>query len=136
MAKKKFHPSVDKLLKLFLIVVLLIAGLKLFIANPWDKKEAEGDNKTSLTTREDFVKCLKESGLIMYGVNTCEYCQQQKKMFGSQFEELNFVNCEFERELCESKGITVYPIWEMGTKRAIGIQNFTQLSELANCPQP
>ena len=46
------------------------------------------------------------------------------------------MNCQFEKEICESKGISAYPVWEINEKRAIGIQNFEQLSQLANCPQP
>jgi hypothetical protein len=134
MPKKKLNPKLDKFLKVFMVLVLVVVSFKVIVANSWEK-EAEGDNKNVAATREDFVNCLKESGLIMYGSNSCEYCRQQKKMFGSQFEELNYVNCEFEKDLCESKGITVYPVWEIGTQRAIGIQNFEQLSQLANCPQ-
>ena len=134
MPTKKLNPKLDKFLKVFMVLVLVVVSFKVIVANSWEK-EAEGDNKNVAATREDFVNCLKESGLIMYGSNSCEYCRQQKKMFGSQFEELNYVNCEFEKDLCESKGITVYPVWEIGTQRAIGIQNFEQLSQLANCPQ-
>lgn len=142
MPNKKLNPKLEKFLKIFIVLVLILASFKFIVAQQWPADEGsksvlteQGDNKTAATTREDFVNCLKESGLIMYGSNSCEYCRQQKKMFGSQFEELNFVNCEFEKDLCESKGITAYPVWEIGTQRAIGIQNFEQLSQLANCPQ-
>ncbi|MGL5830876.1 MAG: hypothetical protein ACRCZE_01880 [Candidatus Altimarinota bacterium] len=136
MAKKKLNPKLDKFLKIFIVMVLVVVSFKVMVANQWEENEVEGDNKTLTTTREDFVMCLKESGLIMYGDNTCEFCRQQKKMFGSQFEELNYVNCQFEKEICESKGISAYPVWEINEKRAIGIQNFEQLGQLTNCPQP
>lgn len=120
----------DALLKVFLVVVILLFVLKLMFI------EESNEPPVSVQSRTNFAKCLNESGVIMYGVDTCEYCETQKKMFGDDFKEIAYVNCDFSTEQCLSKGITAYPVWQIETKRLVGIQTFSLLAEVTGCEEP
>lgn len=130
---KKVSPKVnlDLLLKIFLIVAVLLVGLKMLLTN-------QGSDQASLalSDKERFAICLMEKGVVMYGVDTCEYCQLQKKMFGSSFERINYINCDFEQQVCQAKAITKYPVWEIDGKQSLGIQTFDQLGAATGCAVP
>jgi thioredoxin-related protein len=125
---KKFNT--DLLLKIFLVVAVLLAGVKLLLSNE------NGQASLELSDKQKFAICLMEKGVIMYGVDTCEYCQIQKKMFGSSFEKINYINCDFEQEICQAKAITKYPVWEISGKQSLGIQTFDQLGSATGCVVP
>ncbi len=125
--------SFSNLLKLFLLIIVLLAGLKLLLAPDTVSDESLDD---AVPTRQSFSKCLNERGVIMYGVDTCEYCETQKKMFGLDFQEILYVNCGFETEQCNKKGITRYPVWQIGDKLLPGIQTFISLARETGCRIP
>jgi hypothetical protein len=82
---------------------------------------------------EDFVKCLNNSGAVMYGTSWCHYCQQQKTMLAPYFEYITFVDCDMNVELCRSKGVTGYPTWIIQNKSESGLQEISQLETLSGC---
>jgi thioredoxin-related protein len=95
----------------------------------------------------EFSKCLKESGLVMYGSMTCSVCKRQKEIFGSAFEEVGEVECHPDgdnpqTELCLQKDITKTPTWILQDtqgeelERKEGYQDFEALAELTGCGAP
>lgn len=78
-------------------------------------------------------KCLSEKGAIMYGSDSCENCTNQKKLFGGDFINVNYVNCEFSYDECRKKGISVYPVWVLNNQILVGTQTLTALSKFAGC---
>jgi hypothetical protein len=56
---------------------------------------------------------LSRSGAIMYGVNSCHYCQSQKQRFGSTaWPKINYVECAGNgATLCNKAKIRVTPTW-------------------------
>jgi hypothetical protein len=56
---------------------------------------------------------LKRTGAIMYGLNTCHYCQSQKQRFGSiAWPKINYVECVGNgAALCNKAKIRVTPTW-------------------------
>ncbi|EKD93829.1 MAG: hypothetical protein ACD_28C00052G0004 [uncultured bacterium] len=81
-----------------------------------------------------FAHCLSRNDMIMYGTDWCPHCQEQKEMFGAAFEFIDYVNCDFNKELCEAKNVTKYPTWYSGEvffKQ--GVQPFSVLGEEAEC---
>jgi hypothetical protein len=56
---------------------------------------------------------LRKTGAIMYGVNTCPYCQSQKQRFGSTaWPKINYVECVGSGvALCNQAKIQVTPTW-------------------------
>lgn len=115
-------------LKIFLAVAVLLAMGKFLL----DQNNSSG----TTTNRDDFAKCLNDQGTIMYGVDTCEFCQIQKRMFGSSFEKINYVNCDFDKQICQEKRITAYPVWQISDKLFPGIETFDQLAKATGCVVP
>lgn len=86
---------------------------------------------------DPFAQCLAQKGLVLYGVDWCPTCQDQKKMFGKAFEEIPYVNCDFDRVECQRKKIDKYPTWYLnGELFEIGVQSFPQLAEATGCEIP
>lgn len=136
--KKQSPFSMDFFLKLFLIVVIFLGLIKLLLVygSEQGEKKSETDHKSDPITIEDFAKCLSEKGMVMYGVDTCEYCQTQKKMFGSAFSKVNYINCEFEQSTCAKENIFTYPVWTYQGKQFAGILFFPDLSKITSCHTP
>lgn len=59
----------------------------------------------------------------MYGTETCPHCQKQKEMFGEYFENIEYVECSEEQQICRDSGIPGVPHWKIegqdykGTKK-------------------
>jgi hypothetical protein len=65
---------------------------------------------------DEFAQCLKEKGATFYGAFWCPHCREQKRMFGSSAQYLNYVECSTpdgrgQTPVCKEKGITSYPTW-------------------------
>jgi hypothetical protein len=56
---------------------------------------------------------LSRNGAIMYGLNSCHYCQSQKQRFGSTaWPKINYVECVGNgAALCNKAKIRVTPTW-------------------------
>lgn len=56
---------------------------------------------------------LSRTGAIMYGVNSCHYCQSQKQRFGSTaWPKISYVECVGNgAALCNKAKIRVTPTW-------------------------
>ena len=130
---KKTHnqTKLDLSLKVFLVVIVVVVGAEL----AWNSG-TNGQNALGKSSKSNFAICLMEKGAIMYGVDTCEYCQIQKKMFGSDFEKINYINCDFDQKSCTEKGIVNYPVWEIKGQQLLGIQTFDQLEKTTGCKAP
>lgn len=88
---------------------------------------------------DEFAQCLTEEGVKMYGAYWCPACQEQKRIFGSSWDYVEYVECSLpnrggQNELCNSEGIQSYPTWEFadGTKVS-GILSISQLNEKTGC---
>jgi len=125
--QKKTYKSV--LIKnLVFIVGLVIFSLMAMATKP--------EHKSPDVTIEDFAKCLKKTGFVMYGNDGCAYCKAQKEMFGSAFSGIQYVNCDFEEKLCADLKLGGFPTWIFQNKQSLGIQNFDQLARFSGCHPP
>ena len=81
---------------------------------------------------------LTKEGAVMYNAYWCPHCHDQKEMFGKEAaEKLNLVECAKDgfnnkRELCEAKGITGFPSWEINGSIDSGVKSLKELAELSN----
>jgi hypothetical protein len=80
-----------------------------------------------------FASCLSESGAVMYGTEWCSHCKDQKESFGSSFYNINFVDCDLNRDACLIAGVSGYPTWKINGENYPGQQSFQRLSELTGC---
>ena len=81
---------------------------------------------------------LTKEGAVMYNAYWCPHCHDQKEMFGKEAaEKLKLVECakdgfNNQRELCEAKGITGFPTWEINGSLDSGVKSLKELAELSN----
>ena len=72
--------------------------------------------QTSISDKYDnFAKCLAQKGIIMAGTDWCHFCKQQKEMFGTSFQYINYKNCD---------------------KKYAGVQTLENLAKLSGCSLP
>lgn len=85
-----------------------------------------------------FAQCLTEKGAVEYGAYWCSNCETQKKLFGSSFQFVNYVECDplgknAQPELCKEKSIRGYPTWIIDGEKYEGALTLGKLSELTGC---
>ena len=107
-----------------IIIVLII----LLIYFPFKSKNSEPGKYDA------FAKCLADAGLKMYGTDWCTHCQNQKELFGSSFQYIDYINCDKNKETCLIEGVEGYPTWKIDEESYQGEQTFSQLSQYTNCP--
>ena len=89
-----------------------------------------------------LAKHLQSIGVVMYSAYWCPHCHDQKEMFGKEAaSELVIIECaedgqNNQRELCERKGITGYPSWEINGEFKSGIQSLQELADLSEYMGP
>ena len=88
---------------------------------------------TSPGKYDDFAKCLSEKGVVMYGTETCSFCQQQKQLFEGSFQQLTTIDCNNAPIACANANIKVYPTWRINNTNYDGLQQLTSLSSLTGC---
>lgn len=91
---------------------------------------------------DSFAKCLTAKKATMYGSLLCSHCDDQKKLFGSSFGYLTYVECSipFSRQVtpaCQAAGIRYTPTWIFADgDRREGTQTLEKLSKKTECPLP
>ena len=92
----------------------------------------------SSTEKIKLAEHLTKEGAVMYNAYWCPHCHDQKEMFGKEAtEKLNLVECAKDgynnkRDLCEAKGITGFPSWEINGSIDSGVKTLKELAELSN----
>jgi len=115
---EKFHQVTD------------VTGQKIVVWKvDWEGKEdvIEIDPKI-----DSFAECVKESGAMMYGTQTCTWCNKQKDDLENS-KNIPFVDCGMEPQLCTDMDVTSYPTWIIGSEAYPGYRTIEQLSELTGC---
>ncbi|MBD3204441.1 hypothetical protein GF327_09190 [Candidatus Woesearchaeota archaeon] len=82
---------------------------------------------------DSFAKCLTEKGAVMYGTDWCSHCNNQKDMFGSSFQYVDFVNCDYNSQECQANGVEGYPTWKIDGENYAGEQALQRLASLSGC---
>ncbi len=91
---------------------------------------------------DEFAQCLTDSGAKMYGAYWCPHCANQKKLFGSSFSFVDYIECDPRGDnanpaACEAAGIQGYPTWIFGdgTVRS-GELPLRTLASISGCTLP
>jgi glutaredoxin len=114
--------KVKYLIAVFVVVLISIALYYIFVSPA-----------ITAGKYDEFAKCLTEKGVKMYGTDWCKYCQMQKRLFGSSFKYINFVDCDENRQECIAAGVNAYPTWRINGKNYVGLQQLVTLSQLSGC---
>ena len=81
-----------------------------------------------------FARCVTAEGAIMYGTDWCPHCQEQKRLFGSSFRLINYINCDLNAAACELAGVQGYPTWNFAQGPPLaGTQQLGILAERTGC---
>jgi hypothetical protein len=89
--------------------------------------------------KDAFALCLTQNGAKMYGTYWCSHCLSQKRLFGSSFSKINYIECSLpdgktQTQECREAGIKAYPTWEFGDgSRREGELSLEALAEKTNC---
>jgi uncharacterized membrane protein len=89
-----------------------------------------------------LAKHLQSEGVVMYSAYWCPHCHEQKEVFGQEaVSNLVIIECAIDglnnqRDLCERKGITGYPSWEIKGELESGIQSLEELADLSGYQGP
>ena len=81
-----------------------------------------------------FAKFLRENNVVMYSAYWCPHCHDQKQLFGKEAaEELKIVECakdgkDNNYELCQTKGISGFPSWEINKEIISGTRELNELA--------
>jgi|SRR3990167_5021094 len=113
-------------IKPWLIIFIIILVLILLILNPFKNNSKPGKY-------DAFAKCLTNSSLKMYGTEWCPHCQNQKKLFGSSFQYINYINCDKNGETCLIEGVEGYPTWKINEESYQGEQTLENLAQITGC---
>jgi|TARA_Y100000294_G_C8443690_1_gene291832 hypothetical protein len=118
-----------KHMKVLIILGIVLLGILFISFNTGEVEDGKYD---------DFAKCLSENGAKMYGAFWCGHCKDQKKMFGSSWKYVDYIECaegDGQAAECRAAGITGYPAWEFedGSKMS-GKIPMQQLSSITDCP--
>lgn len=112
------------------VLVLIIATVVLIMAL------TNGPIKVNAAV-DAFAKCIASKDTVVYGAYWCPHCQNQKKMFGSAFQYVPYVECTQETAKCAAKGIDGYPTWIFQDgSRIAGEMSFQELSDKTACLLP
>jgi len=122
----------NKKIKFIIIVVVCIAiilGVYLI---------SKSNISLSPSGLDNFAKCITQSGAKMYGAYWCPHCKDQKALFGTSLQYINYVECDAngpnaQPEECQKAGITGYPTWIINEKQYSGLQTLNKLASLTNC---
>jgi len=91
---------------------------------------------------DDFARCLTRKQVVMYGSFYCSHCSDQKKMFGTSFEFVTYVECSIpgSRQMtfaCTAAQIQFTPTWVFADgERHSGVMTLKDLSAKTGCPLP
>jgi hypothetical protein len=91
---------------------------------------------------DGFAQCLAEKKATMYGSFLCPHCDDQKKLFGSSFKYVPYVECSERgsRQMtfpCIVAHIRFTPTWIFADgERRTGVQSLKNLSVKTECALP
>jgi len=111
----------------FGVLVVLVVGLYAF--TDWFSRA------TGYALGEDeqlkLVSCMNGNQAVLYTQADCAPCYRQEQVFASlAYEQLVRVDCS--KTSCAN--LRELPAWAFGNNVTYGVLNFTQLSQLSDCP--
>lgn len=85
---------------------------------------------------DQFAQYLTDRGVIMYGTEWCAHCKNQKELFGSSFQYINFIDCDKNPQACSAAGVSSYPTWRINGTNYLGEQSIERLIQLSGYQKP
>ncbi|MGH9511674.1 MAG: hypothetical protein ACRD2U_06010 [Terriglobales bacterium] len=117
---------------------VLIIGLVIFAAFAgwafWLKR-------SRATRYNQFAQCLASKQVKMYGLYWCTHCADQKRMFGSSFQYVPYIECGIkgsrqEAPECVQGHLKNFPTWDFSGVRHEGVLPLNDIAERSGCALP
>jgi len=103
-----------------------------------EKAQLEYEIEQIKKKRKTLIKCMEQKGVILFSLPNCKPCKKQKDYFGEDFKEINFVDCEQSKYMCDLlRNIKAYPTWYLGRNLGIkkeGVMDLPTLARFTQCP--
>lgn len=104
----------------------------------WTSQQASEDKSEEFKTQSavdtnELASCLTKNNVTMYWTTRCWHCNQQKDLFWKEFANVNFIDCDENRDACIAAGIEWYPTWKVGNTLIPWKQSLERLAELGWC---
>jgi hypothetical protein len=112
------------------IIVAVILITLLFTLKPIITGKSVNEEKLKI---DEFAQCLTDAGAVMYGTTWCSHCQEQKKLFGKSFKNIDFVDCDKDSDKCSLAGVQGYPTWVINGESFPGKQSLNALGIYTGC---
>ncbi|MBI2268579.1 MAG: hypothetical protein HYU80_04065 [Candidatus Blackburnbacteria bacterium] len=117
-------------MKKYILAISVLVAVSLGGFYFWTQKSS-GQRNQQL---DSFAQCLAEKKVTMYGAYWCAHCQNQKKLFGSSFRYVPYVECTKDVQKCQEKQIKGYPTWIFEDGHRIeGEVNLEKLAQYSGC---
>ena len=140
----KFESREPMILRGFIVAISVLLGGLIWSTNV-DPSNAIGvqtptENISPIITTSSspqkvkFAKFLNEKNIVMYSAYWCPHCHDQKQLFGKEaVKKLKVVECakdgkDNEYELCQKKGISGFPSWEINGEIFSGTRDLNELA--------
>ncbi len=102
-----------------------------------EQMEMQKTREDIQSRRKGLLECMKGKGVVLYSVEDCEACKQQKAYFGDDFSMVKYIDCKKAKFTCPLNGINTYPTWYLGSTLGIkkkGVKDLPALARLTGCP--
>tara|TARA_A100001035_G_scaffold158003_1_gene124983 strand:+ start:186 stop:1121 length:936 start_codon:yes stop_codon:yes gene_type:complete len=140
----KFESREPMILRSFIVAISILLGGLIWSTNVDPSNAIDVTNLTEnaspkITTSSSpqkikFAQFLRENNVVMYSAYWCPHCHDQKQLFGKgAVEKLKIVECakdgkDNQYELCQTKGISGFPSWEINGEILSGTRDLNDLA--------
>jgi hypothetical protein len=115
----------------FFLVVSLVVVILLGVIYYFDRANVNG-NVVKQEDLTDFVSCLNDHNVKLYGYGNSSALGYQADLFGEYFSDLNYIDCSSTPLKCE--GVLIFPTWEIRGRPVHGSTlSLEVLGTLAEC---
>lgn len=114
----------------------------LLVVTAFTLSACSDENPEALAEATAVAEWLTQSGAKMYGAFWCPHCADQKELFGSAFNEVEYIECSTpdrrsQTQVCRDADISAYPTWEFGDgTRVEDVLSLRELKEYSGFPEP
>lgn len=96
--------------------------------------ENKGEVEVNVEYTTKLANCMSENWTTMYGTERCGHCVEQKAAFWTAFENVDYVDCDDDRQACLDAGVRWFPTWiDADANPYPGTQSLERLAAIAGC---
>ena len=113
----------SKITFFIIIAALVLAGVIIYSNN---------NNDQSNIVSAELAQCIGNNS-IEYVQLGCPHCEDQEKLFGSNFKYIKSVDCFYNQQECINAGVEGTPTWIIDGTKYLGLQSIPKLQQLTGC---